>query len=46
MPDGTVGYPETVLFQLIDSKGQLNVKIESTDGGSAMGLVGETGVSN
>jgi hypothetical protein len=43
MPDGTVGYPETVLFRLISSKGQPNVKIESTDGGSAMGLLGEAG---
>jgi len=43
MPDGTIGYPETVLFRLINSKGQPNVKIESTDGGSAMGLVGEAG---
>jgi stage V sporulation protein SpoVS len=43
MPDGTTGFPETVLFRLINSKGQPNVKIESTDGGSAMGLVGEAG---
>ncbi|HLY20436.1 MAG TPA: hypothetical protein VKR61_24585 [Bryobacteraceae bacterium] len=43
MPDGTMGFPETVLFRLINAKGQPNVKIESTDGGSAMGLVGEAG---
>ncbi len=43
MPDGTTGFPETVLFRLISSKGQPNVKIESGDGGSAMGLVGEAG---
>jgi hypothetical protein len=43
MPDGTTGFPETVLFRLITSKGQPNVKIESADGGSAMGLVGEAG---
>jgi hypothetical protein len=43
MLDGTTGFPETVLFRLISSKGQPNVKIESRDTGSAMGLVGEPG---
>ena len=42
MPDGTKGYPETVLFRLIDSKGGPNVKIAATDDGSAMSLVGES----
>jgi len=32
MPDGTTGYPETVLLRLIDSKGAPNVKIAG-DGG-------------
>src|SRR3954471_8914765 len=42
MPDGTTGYPETVLFRLIDSKGAPNVKIAATEDGSAMSLVGES----
>lgn len=42
MPDGTTGYTETVLFRLINSKGRPNVKIETTETGAAMGLVGET----
>lgn len=43
MPDGTVGYPETVLFRLIDSKGGPNVKISATDDGSGLVLGGESG---
>src|SRR5467141_4521018 len=42
MPDGTTGYPETVLLRLIDSKGAPNVKIAATEDGSAMSLVGES----
>ena len=30
MPDGTTGYPETVLFRLISSKGRPNVKIAAS----------------
>jgi hypothetical protein len=41
MPDGTTGYPETVLLRLIDSKGGPNVKIAATEDGAAMSLVGE-----
>lgn len=41
MPDGTTGYPETVLFRLIDSKGAPNVKITATEDGSAISLGGE-----
>ena len=40
MPDGSKGYPETVLFRLIDSKGAPNVKITATDDGSAISMVG------
>jgi hypothetical protein len=40
MPDGTTGYPESVLFRLIDSKGAPNVKITATEDGSAMSMVG------
>lgn len=42
MPDGTVGYPETVLIRLIDSKGAPNVKIAATEDGSGVSLGGET----
>jgi hypothetical protein len=42
MPDGTAGYPETVLLRLIDSKGAPNVKIAATEDGSAVSFVGES----
>jgi len=42
MPDGTIGYPETVLLRLISSKGRPNVKIAATERGSAMVLGGES----
>ncbi|MFL6215773.1 MAG: hypothetical protein ACJ74J_17960 [Blastocatellia bacterium] len=42
MPDGTTGYPETVLLRLINSKGGPNVKIAATEDGSALSLGGET----
>ncbi len=42
MPDGTTGYPETVLLRLIDSTGAPNVKISATEDGSAMSLGGES----
>jgi hypothetical protein len=35
MPDGTSGYPATVLLRLRDSHGHPNVKIEATDDGAA-----------
>src|SRR6478672_7036400 len=41
MPDGTMGYPETVLLRLINSKGAPNVKIAATEDGSVVSLVGE-----
>ena len=41
MPDGTMGYPETVLLRLIDSKAP-NVKIAATEDGSAVSLGGES----
>lgn len=40
MPDGSTGYPETVLFRMINSKGRPNVKIEATEDGSGVGLGG------
>jgi hypothetical protein len=42
MPDGTTGYPETVLLRLINSKGAPNVKIAATEDGSVASLVGES----
>jgi len=42
MPDGTTGYPETVLLRLIDSKGAPNVKIAATEDGSGVSLGGES----
>ena len=42
MPDGTTGYPVTVLLRLIDSKGAPNVKIAATEDGSVVSLVGES----
>jgi hypothetical protein len=41
-PDGTSGYPETVLFRLISSKGAPNVKIAATEDGSAVSFGGES----
>jgi hypothetical protein len=43
MPDGTVGYPETVLFRLFDSEGGPNVKIGVTEDGAGLVLGGESG---
>ena len=42
MPDGTTGYPETVLLRLIDSKGAPNVKIAATEDGSGVSLGGDS----
>jgi len=40
-PDGTMGYPETVLLRLINSKGGPTVKLAATEDGSALLLGGE-----
>ena len=42
MPDGTKGYPETVLLRLINSKGAPNIKIAATEDGATLGLGGES----
>src|SRR3954471_12598796 len=42
MPDGTTGYPETVLLRLINSKGAPSVKISATEDGSGVSLGGES----
>ena len=41
MPDGTTGYPETVLLRLINSRGRPNVKIAATERGAGQLLGGE-----
>jgi hypothetical protein len=46
MPDGTTGYPETVLLRLINSKGAPNVKIGASEDGSGISLGGETNPTN
>jgi hypothetical protein len=43
MPDGSVGYPESVIFRLIDSEGGPNVKIGATEDGAGLVLGGESG---
>jgi hypothetical protein len=42
MPDGTVGYPETVLLRLIDPKGGPNVKLGATERGAGLLIGGES----
>ena len=41
MPDGTTGYPETVLLRLINSTGRPNIKIAATERGAGQVLGGE-----
>ena len=43
MPDGTTGYPESVLFRLINTAGAPNVKLTATEDGSGQVLGGEFG---
>jgi hypothetical protein len=43
MPDGMVGYPETVQLRLLDSKNGPHVKLTATEDGSGMVLGGEGG---
>jgi hypothetical protein len=38
MPDGTRGYPETVLLRLIDADGRPSVKLAATGNGAGMAL--------
>src|SRR3954468_6481784 len=42
MPDGTTGYPETVLLRLINSKGRPNIKIDASEAGSGVMVGGES----
>ena len=41
MPDGTTGYPETVLLRLISSQGRPNVKLAASERGAGLVLGGE-----
>jgi hypothetical protein len=41
MPDGTIGYPESVLLRLISPEGRPNVKLGASAQGSGLGLGGE-----
>jgi hypothetical protein len=43
MPDGTKGYPESVLLRLIDSKGGPNVKIGASEDGAGISLANPSG---
>jgi len=42
MPDGSQGYPETVMFRLIDPNGRPAVKLGGSEQGAGLGLAGET----
>jgi hypothetical protein len=42
MPDGTTGYPETVLLRLITSEGRPNVKIGASERGAGELIGGES----
>src|SRR5882762_3442767 len=42
MPDGTTGYPKTVLLRLINSVGGPNVKLATMENGAALVLGGES----
>jgi hypothetical protein len=41
LPDGTVGYPETVLLRLIDQNGRPSVKLDASTRGAGILLGGE-----
>jgi hypothetical protein len=46
MPDGKIGYPETVMFRLIDPNGRPEIKIGASVEGGGVGIVGETDVTH
>lgn len=43
MPDGSVGYPETVLLRLVNSRNMPHVKLTASEDGAGMVLGGEGG---
>jgi hypothetical protein len=42
MPDGSKGYPETVMLRLVDPNGRPNVKLGASDQGAVLGLGGQS----
>lgn len=42
MPDGSVGYPETVIFRLITADGKPRVKLTTSEEASGLMLLGES----
>ncbi len=40
MPNGKTGYPETVMFRLIDANGRPEVKLGASEQGAGLGLIG------
>jgi len=40
-PDGKIGYPDTVMFRLIDPNGRPEVKLGASVEGGGLGLIGE-----
>jgi len=42
MPDGKIGYPETVMFRLIDPNGRPEVKLGASEQGGGLGLIGSS----
>ncbi|HVG21983.1 MAG TPA: hypothetical protein VNI02_23315 [Blastocatellia bacterium] len=42
MPNGKIGYPETVMFRLIDPNGRPEVKIGASEQGGGLGLIGDS----
>jgi hypothetical protein len=42
MPDGTTGYPETMILRLITSDGKPRVKLTTSDQGSGLMLLGDS----
>ena len=45
-PDGKIGYPETVMFRLIDPNGRPEIKIGASVKGGGVGIVGETDITH
>jgi len=41
-PNGKIGYPETVMFRLVDPNGRPEVKLGASVQGAGLGLIGET----
>ena len=42
MPDGKTGYPDTVMFRLIDPNGRPEVKLGASEQGAGLGLIGDS----